>query len=428
MFFAVLIGVLITLYFGSRIGAGYRTPLTGCVRDDGTGGASGVFRWAQRLGFRVRRSEIPVVEAAQFFSQPAGNCILTTGNGSWSPMNEEIDEMSGRKLRDWLIRGNTLIVVTTDLESLPDALLIDYSLTEPSESAAVAGMLFDGGSVEPRPKTNRARVKSGGSLTVESNGPRLNETEKRPPAAETFPKALAAFKKSMDSRKKSKYKSAEKKATPDRKQVKISPEVIASDERGDVLVRLPAGAGSIYILLDDYAWTNAGFDQGESARVLAEILRSELRGGEVAFDEYRHGHGRAESFLTYLLYLPGSSALMGLMAVWSLLYVYGRNVRLRSVDEYVETERRTAQEYIDAVAQLYERARAAPLVVEAAARRLRQLSRSSADPIPAVAAALSRADLLVKAEDRPADPQAAMKLVRELIQIRKQFYGSRTIS
>ncbi len=46
---------------------------------------------------------------------------------------------------------------------------------------------------------------------------------------------------------------------------------------------------------------------------------------------------------------------------------------------YVERERRTAQEYIDAVAQLYERARAAPLVVEAVARRLRQLARSAAE-------------------------------------------------
>lgn len=399
------------------------------MRDDGTGGASGLYRWADRLGFRVRRSELPVVEADQIFSQPAGNCLITMGNGPWNPMNEDIDESSVRNLRNWLSRGNTLIATTTNIQSLPEVILNDYSLAEPSESAAVAGVLFKGSSVGPRPKTNAARVKSGGSLLVESNGPRLNEPKKNPPAVKSLPKNFAKFFKSVEDRAKSQKKAAEaKKKSHESEHFDALREIVASDERGDVLIRLRVGAGSIYILLDQYAWTNAGFDQGDDARVLAEILRMELRGGELAFDEYRHGHGRTESFLAYLLNLPGSSALMGLLAVWSVLFLYGRNVRLRPVEEYIEVERRTAQEYINAVAQLYERARAAPIVVEAAARRLRRLARATADPIPAVDDALTRADRLVKAEDRPADPQAEMKLVRELIQLRKQFYGSRTVS
>jgi hypothetical protein len=180
-------------------------------------------------------------------------------------------------------------------------------------------------------------------------------------------------------------------------------------------------------LLDDFAWTNAGLDHGENARVLAEILGRELRGGVLAMDEYRHGHGRPESFLAYLLNLPGSSALLWLGAIWALLYAYGRNVRLKPVEPYVQRERRTAQEFIDAVAQLYERARAAPLVVEAVARRLRQVARSSADSWSAVDALVSRAEAYVKAEERPPAPTAATKLVRELIQLRKRLYGTRTV-
>ena len=156
----------------------------------------------------------------------------------------------------------------------------------------------------------------------------------------------------------------------------------------------PSGQGAVYILLDEFAWTNAGLDQGDNARVLAELLGREIRGGVLALDEYRHGHGRTESFLTYLSNLPGSSAVMWLAAIWALLYVYGRNVRLKPVEAYEERERRTAQEYIDAVAQLYERARAAPLVVEAVARRLRQVARSSAEQ-PSV----RRARLLRSADD-----------------------------
>ena len=78
------------------------------------------------------------------------------------------------------------------------------------------------------------------------------------------------------------------------------------------MFRIPVGSGAVYVLLDEFAWTNTGLDQGDNARVLAEILGREIRGGALAFDEYRHGHGRAESFLAYLLNLPGSSAIMWL--------------------------------------------------------------------------------------------------------------------
>jgi hypothetical protein len=187
-------------------------------------------------------------------------------------------------------------------------------------------------------------------------------------------------------------------------------------------------SGAIYVLLDEFAWTNGGFDQGDNARVLAEILGREVRGGVLAFDEYRHGHGRSESFLVFLMNLPGSSATFWLGVTWLLLYYYGRNVRLKPVEAYVQHERRTAQEYIDAVAQLYERARAAPLVVEAVARRLRQLSRSAAQSPPAVDALLEAAQDYVKKEDRPAAPREAINLVEQLIQIRKKIYGTRAAS
>ena len=74
------------------------------------------------------------------------------------------------------------------------------------------------------------------------------------------------------------------------------------------MFRIPVGKGAVYLLLDEFAWTNAGLDAGDNARVLAEVLSGEIRGGVVALDEYRHGHGRSGSFFTYLVELPGSSA------------------------------------------------------------------------------------------------------------------------
>jgi hypothetical protein len=401
------LGVTILVIFGSRLRVSYRTPLTGCARDNGTGGASGVFRWADRMGIPVRLLEEPIWDASQSLPEAAGHCVLTMGNGPWSPTGAELGPVEWMNARGWLSRGNTLIVVTTSPESLPQTLRQNLTLPSLAETPAELPSFLGQPSVDNRPETTQAPVKGGGSLTVEKKGPRWNTTspDGHAPVA---PGAKASPPSEID--------------------VERARWQLAGDERGGVLFRIPVDRGAVYILLDEYAWTNAGLDQGGNARALAEILGREIRGGVLAIDEYRHGHGRTESFLTYLLNLPGSSAIMWLATIWALLYFYGRNVRLKPVEAYEERERRTAQEYINAVAQLYERARAAPLVVEAVARRLRQISRTSAEHPASVEALLRKAEEYAQAEERPASPTAAIHLVNELVQLRKRIYGSRTVS
>jgi len=397
---------MILTFVGSRLRVSYRTPLTGCARDDGTGGASGVFRWADRIGIPVRLLAVPIWEASQSLAEPAGNCVLTMGNDPWSPTGEELDPADWQRTRDWLSRGNALFVVTTAPENLPRPLRRDIIPKTFTETAVKHALFGGAGSVDSRPETTQAPVTSGGNLTVEIKGPRWSVSSTRAPG----PGASQANR------------------SPRAQDTDPAGWQLAGDDRGGVLFRIPVGRGAVYVLLDEFAWTNTGLDQGDNARVLAELLGREVRGGVLALDEYRHGHGRTESFLAYLLNLPGSSASMWCSAIWALLYFYGRNVRLKPVEAYVEQQRRTAQEYIDAVAQLYERARAAPLVVEAVARRLRQVSRSSAQRPPSVDLLLQSAEDYAKAEERPASPTAAIHLVRELIQLRKRMYGSRTVS
>jgi hypothetical protein len=397
---------VILVLFESRLGVSYRTPLTGCARDNGTGGASGVFRWADRIGIPVRLLEDPIWEGAGSLPSPSGHCILTMGNGSWSPTGDELEPEDWQHTRDWLSRGNTLIIVTTAHESLPRVIRRDLMPWTPVVTRPETLPLFVQASVESRLETSQASVTSGGTLSVDSKGPRLSAPPRQLPARGDSGPRRSRQAEDVD---------------PRRWQ-------LAGDERGGVFFRVPVGRGAVYVLLDDFAWTNAGLDHGDNARVLAGVLGREIAGGALAFDEYRHGHGRAESFLTYLLNLPGSSAVMWLAAIWALLYVYGRNVRLTPVEAYVEKERRTAQEYIDAVAQLYERARAAPLVVAAVARRLRQVSRSRAERPPAVDELLRTAEIQIRAAQRPAAPVAAIELVAELIQLRKRMYGTRKAS
>ena len=298
-----------------------------------------------------------------------------------------------------------LFIVTSRPESLPTELKGDLSVDAVHQSDEIR--TFFEASVESRPETSRASVKGGGAMTVVTKGPRWIKKPGpgvAPGATATKAGALATESETASGQ-------------------------LATDQRGGVLFRIPIGRGAVYVLLDEYAWTNGGLDQGDNALVLAGLLESELqKAGVLAFDEYRHGHGRAESFLVFLVNLPGAKGLFWLSCIWLLLYYYGRNVRLKPVEVYVERQRRTAQEYIDAVAGIYERARAAPLVVLAVARRLRQVSRSSVENSPEVLALLETAQEYVDRAERPAAPTVAIGLVKQLIQVRKRNYGTRAAS
>jgi hypothetical protein len=308
------------------------------------------------------------------------------GNGPWSPVEQDLKAEDWQALKGWLTQGNALIVITTSSQSIPGPLRLDLfpSITSTPQEGAATFRLFEP-TVDSEPNTTEAHDISNGALTVRADGPRC---PLEPPG------------------RRGQW----------------------ADDQAAVMVRAPVGAGAVYLLLDDFAWTNAGFDHGDNAPVLSAVLGREVRGGVLGMDEYRHGHGRAESFLTYLARFPGSTAVLWIIILWSLLYLYGRNVRLQPAEAYQPIERRTAKEYIDAVAQLHERARAAPLVVEAVSRRWRHLSRGPAALPPSAEALLQRADDYVTKGARPPRPTAALDLVAELVRIRKEQYGSRTLS
>ena len=263
--------------------------------------------------------------SAEELRRAAGNCLVTAGNGGWSPLHEDMDAESWHGLQRWLARGNALIIMTSRPAQLPTAVRGDLFGGEEWDKASGDLPGFSH-AVDPAPTTVALETSLGGQLTVSADGPRWKQ--RTPP---------------------SKQPSADTVKT-DRVQQ------LAGDDRGGVLFRFPRGAGALYLLLDDFAWTNAGLDHGENARVLGNILAREVKGGVLGIDEYRHGHGRAESFLTYLLGVPGASLAALVLLGWGILYLYGRNVRLRPVEDDPIFERRTAREYVDAVAGLHERA------------------------------------------------------------------------
>ena len=186
--------MIILVVLQSRLQVSYRTPLSGCAQDSGTGGGAAVFRWAERMGIPVRILDSPIAEASRSLGAPEGNCILTMGDGPWTPTGENLDSASWVMAREWVARGNTLVIVTANSGALPAEArkeLIRRTIHETAASGSVFGLLS---AVDNRVETARASVVSGGALTVAANGPRWTvstspgpERGRRPQAARNRP-------------------------------------------------------------------------------------------------------------------------------------------------------------------------------------------------------------------------------------------------
>ena len=66
------LGVITLVLLESRLRVSYRTPLSGCAHDNGTGGGAGVYRWAERIGIPVRLLDAPISEASRSLPSPRG--------------------------------------------------------------------------------------------------------------------------------------------------------------------------------------------------------------------------------------------------------------------------------------------------------------------------------------------------------------------
>ena len=375
----LLVVLLVTYYVGQRLSAAYRTGLTACVEDAGTGGGLGLVRFAERLGYDVLPMPEPVWHGLAGLARSQGVCLITAGRDAWEPPDPHRAEAAWSKLRAWVARGNTLICLTSSADGVPP-FLFDRPREEPRVDgpSSLFGLVELPGDSEDEPGTTVVQTPYG-PLRVRADGPRLTGGLER---AERF-----------------------------------------GDQRGAVLVQAEVGAGRVFVLFDDFAFVNAGLDCADNALVLGGILRQAAPSGQVVVDEYRHGHGRAESFLTFALSLPGAWSFAALAAGLTLFWLWAGNWRFGPPEPYEKPERRTAMEYIDSVADLYRRAHAAPLAVAAVAGRLRFLGHQRGEVGRDIAEALAEADRYVQRAPRPAHPTTACQLVREMIQLRKKRYG-----
>ena len=241
---AAVILVLLIAWWGGSASISYHSPLRCRVFDPGTGGGLGMVRWARQLGISARGLEDPLWEAVGRPEFGQGNCFLTAGDGPFSPWGEELTGEEWLPIRSWIARGNALVVMTTNPSSLPISMVDDVlgskTIGRPAASAPsknkpnpVDEIPFLQSSVPENPPVATVALTGGQSLTVRADGPRWPEKLER---GET-----------------------------------------AADRKGVVWLRKEIGKGAIYILLDDFAWTNTGFDHPGNADALAAVLAREVR-------------------------------------------------------------------------------------------------------------------------------------------------------
>jgi hypothetical protein len=136
---------------------------------------------------------------------------------------------------------------------------------------------------------------------------------------------------------------------------------------GGLLAAQEEGKGRVIALADPNLMANESLRDGDHSRLALNILLSHRGDGGVLIDEYHHGYGRATSVLEHLTH---SRALQPMLQGGLLLLILwaAKGRRFGPPRPLIQEERRSSLEYVRAMAQLFQRARARPLALKAAIR------------------------------------------------------------
>ncbi|HWL09125.1 MAG TPA: DUF4350 domain-containing protein [Planctomicrobium sp.] len=366
--------LLLVAVTGSQFSLGKHSSLTCIIEDTRTGGGAGVFAWANRMGIDAVPLRTPLWEIGDEL-EGQGHCVITAGDRNWAAAHSSsFQQEHWKRLHDWVASGNTLIAITNRSSSLPYQMIEEFTQSTDADNPVELRNAARNSSFS---KEEELRIPTwwGGEMAVQmKSGSLVN-----------YPSELR----------------------------------LAGIGDKTILAKRPLGEGNLYLLMDGTAWTNERFDQADNAATLARILNDSLsENGVLTIDEYRHGYGRVESFVTFLVALPGAASFLWMSLIWGLFWMVSRMKRLSPVEPFIDEPRRTAFEFIQSMASLNQRARAAPLAVNAVAQRVRYLLHKRGQLTEANMASLDRATQSVASEPRPTVPRAEIQIVKELIQLR----------
>ena len=149
---------------------------------------------------------------------------------------------------------------------------------------------------------------------------------------------------------------------PEEKVETEAPTVHLADARGALLADYRRGEGRIVVLSDPFVVANNGLARADNLRLAVNVVTA--GGGLVAFDEYHQGRGATRNQLaTYFTGTPvpamfAQACLMAALLFWSRGRRFARPVPAPRPD------RRSKLEFVAALAELQQRARAFDLAIE----------------------------------------------------------------
>lgn len=143
-----------------------------------------------------------------------------------------------------------------------------------------------------------------------------------------------------------------------------APVVHLANNEKILLADFPYGSGQIVFLTDPYIVSNAGISMVDNAQLAINIVAPRASGGVIAFDEYHQGFGGNENrLLAYFSDTPVPAILAQiLLLVGVVLFTQSR--RFARPLPAIEPSRLSKLEYVSAMAELQQRAKAYDLAIE----------------------------------------------------------------
>jgi len=133
-------------------------------------------------------------------------------------------------------------------------------------------------------------------------------------------------------------------------------------DKGTLVASAPYGNGEILFLADPYVISNGGIGLADNARLAVNLVTR--KNGIIAFDEYHQGYGEASN--RFLGFFAGTPVIAIFLQVCVLLgaVFYSQSRRFARPLPPVEPDRLSTLEYVSAMAELQQRARAYDLAIE----------------------------------------------------------------
>lgn len=141
-----------------------------------------------------------------------------------------------------------------------------------------------------------------------------------------------------------------------------APFVHLADNKGNILIDAPFGAGRIVFLTDPYIVANGGINLADNQQLAVNIAASD--GGIIAFDEYHQGYGADDNLiLDYFAGTPVTAIFLQIALLVGLIFLAQSRRFARALPDD-EPNRLSKLEYISAMAELQQRTKAYDLAIE----------------------------------------------------------------